>query len=230
MPACHEAENLRQLLPELKRALEETGEAYTILVIDTAEPTDETPEICRSEEVFYLPQRYPGFAGATRTAAEYADSEMFLTLDADGSHDPSYIPSMVRMYKEARCDLVIGSRYTPGGETDDRWDSVWMSRFLNLVFRRIIGTDVKDISSGFKIYNTEKLQSIEITSTNFEIHQEVLLKLLLRFPDLKVSEYPIRFHRRIFDRSKRKLVRFILSYLQTVFRLIKLRRSASKHD
>ena len=227
VPACHEAENLRWILPILKKALDETGEEYTILVIDTAEPTDETPDICRAEGVDCIPQTYPGFAGAIRTAIECADREKLLTMDADGSHDPAYIPGMVRMFTDKKCDLLIGSRYVPGGGSNDRWVSICMSRLLNLVFQRIIGTDVKDISSGFKIYNTEKLRSIEITGINFEIHQEALLKLFIRYSDFRVSEYPIVFERRRYDRSKRKLGRFVLSYVRSVFKLIKLRKQAN---
>ena len=224
MPVFHEAENLKWILPVLKKALDETGQEYTILIIDTKEPTDNTPDICRAEGVSYIPQEYPGYAGAIRTAAEYADRECLLTLDADGSHDPKYIPLMYDRYVENGCDLVVGSRYIPGGETDDIWYCILMSKVLNMIFRRIIGTDVKDISAGYKIYNTEKLKSVEITSTNFEIHQEVLLKLLMTYPDLKVSEYPIRFVKRKYDKSKRRMVSFATSFLKSIVKLTKMRR------
>ncbi len=223
--AYHEAENLKWLLPLVKDFLMQTNEEYDIIVIDTKESTDETPDVCKANGVLYLNQEFEGYAGAVKTAIIHAKRKAFFMMDADGSHNPSYIPGMYGMYEDERCDLVIGSRYIPGGETVDSAISVMLSKILNMVFRMAIGTGVRDISSGFKIYDTEKLRSIDIDARNFEIHQEILLKLMMKYPALRVREYPIRFEKRVYDRSKRNLLRFGLAFFNQIISLQRIKKN-----
>ena len=117
--AYKEAENLAFLLPKIKKMFDSLPETYEILVIDTKEPLDNTPEVCREFGARYINQEFPGFGGAFKTGIRYAEMDKFLILDSDGSHDPKYIPSMYKKFTEENCDLVIGSRYTEGGKTDD---------------------------------------------------------------------------------------------------------------
>lgn len=113
--AYKEAENLAFLLPKIKNIMDGLPEEYEILVIDTKEPLDNTPEVCKEFGARYINQEYPGFGGAFRTGIKYAEKDKFLILDSDGSHDPKYIPAIYKKFVEEECDLVIGSRYTEGG-------------------------------------------------------------------------------------------------------------------
>ena len=137
--AYKEAENLSFLLPKIKGFLDELPEEYEILVIDTKEPLDNTSEVCEQFGARYINQEYPGFGGAFRTGIKYAEKDKFLILDSDGSHDPKYIPDIYKKFTEGGYDLVIGSRYTKGGETNDSKSSIIMSHILNTFFRICLG-------------------------------------------------------------------------------------------
>ena len=221
--AYKEEENLRVLLPEIKSYVEMCGEPYEMIVVDAAEPGDNTAEVCASHDVFYINQEEPGFGGAFRTGIKYAKMDKFLILDGDGSHPPKYIPDIHREFVEENCDVVIGSRYVKGGKTDDSKTSVWMSHILNLTFRICLGIKAKDISTDYRMYDTNQLKKVQLISTNYDVLQEVLLKLKLNNKSLKIGEVPIHFQKRLFGDSKRQLFKFIVSYIKTLFRLLGMR-------
>ena len=128
--AYKEAENLKVLLPKIHSILKGMNEDYEILVIDSAEPTDNTQEVCDKFNARYIPQEEPYYAGAFRTGIKYAQKSVIQVLDADGSHNPEDIPRIHQKYREG-FDLVIGSRYVKGGKTFDSPLSIMMSKLLN---------------------------------------------------------------------------------------------------
>ena len=221
--SSHEEETLKILIPKIREAMDTVGAAYEIEVIDTAEPTDGTQELCRKWGIRYYNQEEPGFGGAFRTAIKYADHELFLILDGDGSHDPRYIPAMYRKYMDDRCDLVIGSRYVKGGKTCDSKSSVVMSRILNGIYRPLLGIKAKDISTDYRLYDAAQLKQVRLENIYFDVLQEVLLKLKLNNPDFRIGEVPIVFEKRMFGESKRDLIPFIISYIKTLGKLTAMR-------
>ena len=225
--AYKEAENLRVLLPQIHEELKNTGEDYEILVIDTQTPTDDTQDVCALMGAKYIPQEAPKFGGAFRTAIRYASKAKFLIMDADGSHKPEYIGPIYASFAGG-ADVVIGSRYTKGGRTKDSPLSIGMSKLLNFMYRWCIGIKAKDISTDFRMYHTEQLKRVTLTSDNYDVLQEVLLMLKLNKPDLIVREAPITFDKRLYGESKRRLLPFILSYIKTLFKLISIRFRNSK--
>ena len=220
--AYKEAENLKVLLPQIKKQLESIGEKYEIIVVDTEKALDNTEEVCRGFGAEYVNQKYPKFGGAFRTGIECAKYDKFLILDSDGSHNPKYIPAIYKAMKPD-IDLVIGSRYTKGGKTNDSRTSVIMSHCLNFVFRIALGIKAKDISTDYRLYRTEQLKKVKLESENYDILEEVLLKLRLQNGRLRIAEVPIVFKKRLFGESKRALIPFMISYLRTLLRLTAIR-------
>ena len=223
--AYKEAENLEFLLPKIKEMLDSLPEPYEILIIDTKEPLDNTPEVCAKHGARYINQEFPGFGGAFKTGIKYAEMDKFLILDSDGSHDPKYIPSMYKKFTEDKCDLVIGSRYTEGGETNDAKSSIIMSHILNTFFRICLGIKAKDISTDYRLYHTDQLKAVgdSLENVNYDILQEVLLRMKQNKPDLKIGEVPISFQKRIFGESKRRLIPFIIGYMKSLIRFTFIR-------
>ncbi len=220
-----EAENLQVLLPRIREELEKTGEEYEIIVVDTAEPLDDTPEVCRRWQCGYVNQEEPGFGGAFRMGIRRAALDKFLILDSDGSHDPKYIPAIWEKFRTEEYDLVIGSRYVEGGETRDGKISVLMSHILNTAFRLCLGIKAHDISTDYRMYHTAELKAVGLENRNYDVLQEVLVKLSLRKPGKKLSigEVPITFEKRLFGESKRRLLSFIGSYIRSLVKLTCLR-------
>ena len=220
--AYKEEDNLKVLLPEICKNVEMTGENYEVIVVDTAKPLDNTAKVCAEFGARYCNQRYPSFGGAFRTAIEEAKSDIFLILDSDCSHNPKYIPAIYRKFKTG-ADIVIGSRYVKGGHTDDAKSSVVMSKILNTVFRIILGVKAHDISTDYRMYDTAQLKKISLSCKNYDVLQEVILKMKLNKPSLVIKEVPISFSKRKFGESKRRLIPFILGYAKTMFRFIGMR-------
>ncbi|MCL1835343.1 MAG: glycosyltransferase [Oscillospiraceae bacterium] len=220
--AYNEAENLRNLLPRIISAMTDVSAEYEIIIVDTQTPTDDTEGVCLEHGAKYVRQDAPGYAEAFKTGIRQAKYGYILNLDADGSHMPEVIPAICAMAGSGY-DLVIGSRYTSGGSTDDVRSSIIMSKLLNFVMRKAIGTKARDVSGSFRLYEAAQLKAVTLTRRNYDVLQEVMLRMKLNNKQLKVGEVPIDFQKRLAGKSKRKLLRFILGYLVTVLALLKLR-------
>ena len=116
LPVMNEAENLSLLLPQLKSILEREKLSYEILVID-GPSTDGTREVAASHGARVMPERRRGYAGALTTGLAEAQGDYILTLDADLSHEPEFVPRMWRA--RTRGDIVVASRYARGGVDRD---------------------------------------------------------------------------------------------------------------
>ena len=228
-----EEENLRVLLPQIKEKLQECGEPYEILVVDAAEPLDQSREVCEENGVRYVNQEEPHFGGAFRTGIRYAQYQKFFIMDSDGSHNPKYIPDIYRIFMDERADVAIGSRYTKGGVNNDSVTSQIMSHILNTVYGVVLGIRAKDMSTDFRMYHTARLKEVEpeLVCRYYDVLQEVLLKLKIkkqgRGKKMKVVETPITFDKRLFGNSKRRLIAFIISYMKSVFYLTGIRLKAA---
>lgn len=218
-----EAENLRILLPQIIRNVSQCGESYEVLVIDVNLSLDNMKNVCKEFGVNYFLQEEPSFGGAFRTAIKYAKKDKFLILDSDGSHDPKYIPDIYHKFVEENNDIVIGSRYVKGGSNKDQLSSQIMSKVLNTVFRICLGIKANDISTDYRMYKTAYLKQVKLTCNNYDVLQEVLLKMKLKKANLRISEVPINLKKRIMGESKRKLVEFVISYIFTLCKLIQWR-------
>ncbi len=225
--AYKEADNLRVLLPKIKEQMSKVQEDYEINVIDTKEPTDDTSDVCKEHGANYYNQELPGFGGAYKKGISVAKGDSLLALDSDGSHDPKYIPAIVAKYKEGY-NVVIGSRYTKGGETSDKKSSQLMSHVLNFVFGIVMGIKAKDLSTNFRIYNMEQLGKVDLTCVNYDVLEEVLVKIkaVTGKKNFSLAESPISFNKRLYGESKRRLIPFMVSYMKTIFKIIGIRIKA----
>ncbi len=142
-------------------------------------------------------------AGMSQALAEGA--EFVMQMDADFSHSPGYIPAMLGVILSTRADVVIGSRYVPGGSLDEGWS--WWRRFLswwaNLYSRTLLGIRVRDMTAGFKLWRGPALQEIGLSSIRsngyiFQVEMAYLCERL-RF---KIIEVPIHFEDRRIGQSK----------------------------
>ena len=129
-------------------------------------------------------------------------ADIIVEMDADMSHDPKYIPSMINELKNT--DLVLGSRRVKGGREIGR-SSIrkLITFFANLYIRMILGLKVKDCNSGYRCFKRavlEKIKTEKLESNGPAIVQEVLFKAHLR--GFKIKEIPITFINRTKGKSK----------------------------
>lgn len=216
LPAYHEEENLRALLPRLQAALSGAG-PFEIVVVDTSTPRDNTASLCGG--VVRCVNRSPSdsYGDAVRTGIASARGEWILFMDADGSHAPELIPTLIA--ESRRNDVVVASRYIAGGGTENAKHLVFMSRLLNLTYARVLNLRCTDVSTSFKLYRGDLLRALHLTCNNFDIIEEMLFKLGKVHPGLRLKEVPFTFQRRRSGKTKRNLLRFIVTYLVTMVRL-----------
>jgi dolichol-phosphate mannosyltransferase len=183
---------------------------HRILIVDDNSP-DGTGAIADSlaaeideVEVLHRPaksglgQAY--LAGFARALA--AGARLVIEMDADFSHDPRYLPELIGAAEDA--DLVLGSRYVPGGGVRD-WGLVrrLISRGGGLYARRILGIGVRDLTGGFKCIRREVLEAIDLPSVRAEgyvFQIEVTYRAVLA--GFTVREVPIVFADRTEGSSK----------------------------
>jgi dolichol-phosphate mannosyltransferase len=151
-------------------------------------------------------------------AALARDIPLILTMDADFSHHPRYIPALVDALAEV--DVVIGSRYAPGGGT--RYCTLprkALSRGANLFARTVLGLRAGDATAGFRGYRRPVLESIpldEIVSNGYSFLIEMLYHCQQQ--GWRIGEVPIVFENRQRGASKISKTE-ILRAMQTVLRL-----------
>jgi dolichol-phosphate mannosyltransferase len=129
--------------------------------------------------------------------------DYLVEMDADGSHDPRYLPQMVALAADG-ADVVIGSRYVPGGGTRN-WGAGRrvLSRGGSLYARTILGIDVRDVTAGFVCWRRAALEAIDlptITSNGYSFQIEMKYRALRKH--LRVVETPILFVDRRVGQSK----------------------------
>jgi len=209
--AYREADNLINLLPQLSALLASVQGGYEILVIDTNPSFDNAAQVCKQfSEVRYIQREENNSYGAmVRTAIKQARGKKILFIDADGSHDPAIIPQL--LVHADHYDLVIGSRYVSGGQTENSSLLKFQSWLLNTTYRIFLGIKVKDISNSLRCYRADLLKPLHLNGVNFDILEEILVKLMLENPSLTILEVPICFHKRQAGSSSRRLIPFLIS-------------------
>ena len=119
-----------------------------------------------------------------------------MTMDADFSHNPRYIPAMIELSKAKH--MAIGSRYVPGGgQKNCTWDRVVLSRGANGVAKTLLGLQAMDTTAGFRLYRRQVLETIpldEIVSSGYSFLVEMLF--LVQRHGFQVGEVPIIFEDR----------------------------------
>jgi dolichol-phosphate mannosyltransferase len=226
LPAYNEESNLRALLESIHRTLAEARHDHTILVVDDGS-RDRTPEILRDLAgglplIFETHPVNQGLGGALRDLLKKAANaarpgDIVVTMDADESHSPELIPSLVEKIGEGH-DVVIASRFRPGaGVRGLALHRVWISQLSALLFRVLFPIPgVRDFTCGFRAYRAEALHlayahygDALVDQPGFQCMADVLLKMrrlplafgeipmLLRY-DLKKSGSKMRIARTSF--------------------------------
>lgn len=229
IPAYQEAENLALMLPSIREAAAALTPNFEVLVVDTQEPMDDTVAICAANGVRHVYRKGGNSYGdAIRTIIAEARGAYLLNMDADGSHSPEYFQSM--WAERERYDITIGSRYAPGGHTENPAILIWMSYIVNLTFRIVFSIHAKDVTNSFRLYNRNVLAGMKLESNDFDILEEILIKAVIRKPPARIGEVPVTFARRKAGESKRKLAQFAFGYLKTLKRLRSFAEAAKREN
>ena len=200
LPTYNEAENVVVLSG---RVLGQDSR-IEVLVVDDASPdgTGDLVDQARSSEPRLHLLRRPGKLGlgsaylaGFRYGLEHGFDFIF-TMDCDFSHDPVYLPGLIELL--ARHDMVIGSRYVPGGGIRNwPWPRRLLSRFANFYARTLLRVPVRDCTAGFRGYRREALEAVDpfaIRSSGYSFLEEMAWRIN-RY-GFSIAEFPIVFEQR----------------------------------
>ena len=155
LPAWNEAESIATVLAEISQKLP----GVDALVVDDGS-ADDTARVAAEAGAVVVRLPYNlGVGGAMRLGYRYAfehDYDVALQVDADGQHDPGYVPVLVRALDKA--DLVIGARFAGEGEYRVRGPRRWAMALLAGVLSRLARTRLTDTTSGFKACNRPMIE------------------------------------------------------------------------
>ncbi|HZS94089.1 MAG TPA: glycosyltransferase [Chloroflexota bacterium] len=225
IPALHEADNLRELLPGLVESMQRLQVSFELLAI--TEPGDTgVAGVMTEYGGRVIEQTEPGYGGALLAGFERASGEYILIMDADLSHPPKFVEDMWAARGEA--EVVIASRYTAGGSADMPGSRYFLSRVLNAFFSRGLGLKVRDMSSGYRLIRTDSLRGMSMRARDFDIVQEILVRAYAE--GWRVREIPFSYAPRRHGSSHARVLKFGMAYLRTFWNLWKLRNSILAAD
>lgn len=207
LPTFNEAENIAEVLRRVRAAV--PGAA--ILVVDDSSP-DGTAGIARAMaaevgavDILSRPQK-SGLGSAYRDGFKWGRERGFdvlVEMDSDFSHDPADLPRLLKGVDEG-ADLVIGSRYVPGGKIPHwPWHRRALSKYGNRYSSAMLRLEVRDLTAGYRAYRGEMLDRIDIDAVRAEGYGfQVEMTYFVANAGGRVVEIPIKFVDRVRGTSK----------------------------
>jgi dolichol-phosphate mannosyltransferase len=210
LPTYNEAENLEPLVEAVRAKLPPSAQ---VLVVDDDSPdgtgavADRLAEQHENVRVLHRPRKEglgPAYIAGFREALA-GGAGLVLEMDADFSHDPAYLPRLLEAAE--RADVVLGSRYVPGGGVSE-WGALRraVSRGGSVYARHVLGLELRDLTGGFKCFRREVLEAIdldEVGTRGYAFQVEMTYRAVRC--GFRVVEVPIVFRERRVGSSKMDL-------------------------
>ncbi len=225
IPAKDEAVNIAQVLEGVRAVLSSRGLEYQVIVV-VPDPEDATAEAAGSAGAQVLFQKRPGYGGALKEGILAARGEYIVTMDADLSHPPEAIADLLDHRDDA--EVVIASRWVAGGSAEMTGLRRLLSRILNLVYSRLLALPVRDMSSGFRIYQRRVFDELEISGEAYDVLEEILVKIYSL--GWQVTEIPFAYMPRAGGESHARILGFAPHFLSTLRRLFSMRNHFESAD
>lgn len=193
MPAYNEADSVRGVVEKVK----ENAPGTEVVVINdgSSDKTQQQAELAGAR-VLSLPFNL-GIGGAVQTGLKYAyrrGYDVAVEVDADGQHDPVYIPMLVDKLLSDNLDMVIGSRFVTNTTYHSSWLRLIGIRLFSLLIKLVTGERIYDSTSGYRAYNRRALEFLSRRyPTDFPEPESIVMLLNAGF---SIDEVPTTMSRR----------------------------------
>jgi len=235
IPTYNESENIIQVLKSIGEHLPEDI-VVEALVVDDNSPdgtgkivedyiTDAHNEIGYTIEVIHRKTK-SGLSSAILDGIQHSTGETVVIMDSDFSHPPKIIPQLVEEIETSKCDIVIASRFVPGG-TINGWSTKrkLISKTAKGIAKAGLGVNESDPMSGFFAFKRKILDGIKFDAIGYKM----LLEILVKTKGAKVKEIPYTFTDRTRGSSKLDSST-MLDYVKSVWKLYRYGRKAKVND
>lgn len=225
IPAWNERENLELLLPALKEVLAGLDLRAEIVVVGGGSH-DGRREAAERRGARVVLQQERGYGEALRAGFAATTAPYIVTMDADLSHRPVFLEEFWRRRNEA--EVLVASRYVPGGQADMGRFRRLLSHILNRTYRRVLSLPLRDLSSGFRLYRRDVLERLPLQARDFDVLEEILIRI--HADGWRIQEAPFHYTARASGRSHARLIKFGWALLKTLVRMWRLRNSVAAAD
>ncbi|CAF9921902.1 MAG: dolichol-P-mannose synthesis [Gomphillus americanus] len=210
LPTYNERKNLPIIIWLLAKTFTQHKLQWEIIIVDDASP-DGTLEVAKQLQSLYgqdhivLKPRTGklGLGTAYVHGLQYAQGNFVIIMDADFSHHPKHIPTMIELQKANNADIVTGTRYKGDGGVFG-WDlkRKFVSRGANLFADTVLQPGVSDLTGSFRLYKREILEKVikSTESKGYTFQMEMMVRA--KAMGCKVVECPIEFVDRVYGESK----------------------------
>lgn len=162
-----------------------------------------------------------GLGHALRMGFNSSRGRIMVTMDSDLAHPPYFIPKLVEKVDEGY-DVVIGSRYMPtAGIKGVPFHKDFLSKLTNRVTNFIIHSNIRDLTSGFRAFNSVLLKKINTKEIGFGVELEILIKLMKK--KAKIAEIPFTAVDRQAGKSKFSVLRQGIGYIIRLLKILSYR-------
>ncbi len=214
IPALNEKENLNRLIPALA-----DDNISSIYIIDD-QSTDGTADLVKKypDVHFLFRGGRLGLISAEIDGMRLSGTEYVVVMDADLSHRPEDVPGLIDQAIRTSSDLVIGSRYTDKGITNDEFIRKIISRIANMLFRISFDINLNDCTSGFRVYSRKACDYLgkQVDIENGYVGQVDIVSRLAH-NGFKITEYPVVFVKRTQGKSKLKMREIVNFFLFVIY-------------
>lgn len=195
VPVYNEAETIAEIIERVVNV--ELGDVEKEIILVNDGSSDGTEKILEG-----LHSRWPdlikvahheqnqGKGMAIRTALQHVTGDVVITQDADLEYDPQEYPKLLAPFENPEVQVVYGSRNLQKNPRSS-WSFYWGGRLVSWVANLLYGSTLTDEATGYKLFRTELLQSLDLQSRRFEFCPEATGKILQR--GIKIHEVPISY-------------------------------------
>ena len=241
LPSYNEEVALSRLFPQFDRLGSQVEESVELLVVDDGSE-DGTSRVASDWSgttpvrtlTFPYNQGY-GTAleqGVIKAANESGKGDLIATMDADDTHDPRYLISMIQKLDQSKLDVVIASRYAPGGKEEGvSWDRKLLSHGASWFYQRVFDLpDVSDYSCGYRLFRASLIQaSLAVRGdlgleSGFQASGELLLRLREQTHAIGEVGFELHYERKP-TRSKMQKMKTVIGTLRFLSQVRKTVRS-----
>lgn len=228
LPTYNERENLPIIFYLLDKTFREASLNYEVIVVDDSSP-DGTLQVAQALQKSYGDDHVKivsrkgklGLGSAYIAGLQATKGNRIILMDADLSHHPKFIPQMISVMEQTKCDITTGTRYRKGGGVAG-WDlkRKITSKGANFLADFLLQPGVSDLTGSFRLYERRAIEKIlpQVKSTGYAFQMEIIV--LAKKAGYSVAEVPITFVDRLYGESKlgtREIVLYLKGLLNLFF-------------
>lgn len=228
VPCFNEGDNIPRMESELLPVLKSLNTDFEVLFVDDGS-SDRTLEEIKNLQAKHDNLRVvshgvnKGLGHAVRTGIKHASegaNNLLVTIDADLTFSPSFIPVLFKRFRQGDVDCVIGSPFL-GSTEEVQWYRKFLSVGVNALYQVLLWKRITSVSPIFRLYKTSQLKELELNCERFDINAEILFRLLQK--RCKVVEVPANLTVRKFGVSKLDNKKEIRNHIHLLSKILKWR-------